>query len=703
MKEYSNTRSGVSPAYLRNLIAYYLYDSPKQPEVKGFLQKFPESYKLAEDIWSGNINTGKDPSLRIWQKYMNVDSSRLFNFSYLSSDCSYFGEIFCLWIKTLEDIHTSAYKSRKPLGTGDYDAILKKLEVFINASYFVPFMYQTGNWLPKFLRDTGLSMESAMLYRAMMHRQDPKIQKELQKEFYLSLLYSGDLETFLKYYWKSPKESSKEFPEVSVFNVMMLSKNSSLILKILQNESNLEYLTAGKEADIFTGFPVTKNLVRIRNAHLLYKTGNDEKNALLSLEKVLKDKQINEQEFLYARLIQSVIIEKNPDLSLKIAEDVQYKAQEKGYYLLEYYATLWRGWLLYRQKKYYPSLVEFVKAQNMARRHNFKKARYGNLLGLLLARQKLERNDYAIMKDLAVLSKEKLPDSYFYQLFEWIPESIPYDSWKELYLQYLWERKNYGELINFLLEDYRKPVLFSESQNPGSQLGLATTRYYCRLLGCPQTIPLPERDRKTEPVILHAKTPVFLFYQTSRNLHVFVFSGSQAKRHQLPLQNEVKSLFRQLLDEYSEGIFLLHPFTAITHLDFDGIQKEKFTFSLLYTEPQNIIAIRNSLTKLQNIPVCDYNRFYEKENTGYVIQEMTINESYPLLSRFHCDNSESIRLWDLQRFGKGNTALYLKKIPHRPTMQYLYYIAMMKNWYLIETERNTVRYFEPVTEIMNIQ
>ncbi|MCS7205567.1 MAG: hypothetical protein NZ853_07705 [Leptospiraceae bacterium] len=697
LKEYKNQKR-FSKEFLRNLIAYYYYDKPKQLEVKEFLRQFPEFYWIVEQLWEQNPKPSSNPALKVWEKYLSVLKTQEYDYKDLINDCHYFGEMFCSWLTSLQEIYTKYYKIKKPLSLEDYTQIYIVLEDFINKNYYIPFMYQTGKWLPDYLRSIGLNLEAALLIKNMMYRTDPNIQKQLRSDFYLSLLYAGDIESFIKKYWSDPKESSQQFPLVSIFNVMILSKNFSFLIKVLQNEQNIEFLKKQKGTDLWTGLPITEGLIRIRHAELYFWGTKNEKETLILLDKIQKNKSITELEKQYARLIQSrILYGSNINLAQKIAEDVQFKSQEKGFYLLEYYATLWNGWCLYKMQKYYQSTIEFVKAANIHKKHLSNKSQYGVLLGLLLSKRKFGITESEILETLEKIHQQYIPDPYFFSVMEWIPTDIHYDIWKDIYIDFLYEQKRYRELLNLIYKDYIKSIFFHDNQNPSSVLGMYSSYLYCKYLQCANVVsPIRFYQSESFPSFSNS-TPIVLFLQTTKYLHGFIIQNSKIIRKRIENKENKKNFVQMILNEKRPLIFILNPHVELTHKEFDT-NSDQHRFVLLYRNPDGISAIKSKLSFQQEQEICKQS---SKTKTGiFIYQNWFINENYPLLSKIQC-SQETIRLWDLQRFWQENQVFYYKEISHPKMLRMLYYISMIKNWYLIEQTDQEIITFEPIENFQN--
>lgn len=156
---------------------------------------------------------------------------------------------------------------------------------------------------------------------------------------------------------------------------------------------------------------------------------------------------------------------------------MQFKAQEKDFYLLEYYATIWNAWCLYKQGQYYPSSIEFTKALNIANRHFPKISKYSVLLGLLLTKKRFNITDLNLINELSISMRNLIPKQEYFYFIGWIPMDIPFDSWKDIYVEFLYTKKNYKSLFDYIISEYHKNYFLKIQKIPGVLLGYLQLRY----------------------------------------------------------------------------------------------------------------------------------------------------------------------------------------------------------------------------------
>ncbi|GIX40707.1 MAG: hypothetical protein KatS3mg129_0440 [Leptospiraceae bacterium] len=687
-----------SKTYFRNLISYYFYDQKNRSDILHFLQKEqPEFYWLAKQLWDleNQFKKTYNPAIKIWLEYFRLESVKEYDYSEIIKNCDYFGDIFCNWLKDLDFIYKTYYKNNKQLNFEDYYIILKRLEIYLTKSYYIPFMYQTGKWLPEFLRKIGLNLESAIILKNMFYRQNEEIQKKLSQELIYSIFLSGDPDYAIKIFINSGESEIKyQNSTYNIFNIISLSKNFDLTINILKDETNINYWNLEGTIDIWTKFPITKYLIKIRLVDLIYWKNKNHNEAIVLLERLIANKDLNELEKQYARLIQSrILYNTNIELAQRIAEDVQFKAQEKGFYLLEYYATIWNGWCLYKLNKYYPANIEFTKAYNISNRHFPQISKYSVYLGLLLTKRKFQVTDINQIKNLENIFNDYIPDSYFFSTIEWVPEDIHYDIWKDIYIEYLNQNKKYDELKKYILQNYIENWFFEQSKNPGSYTGLYTSALYCKYIKCNYNYEIIFNN--TTDINNIPKNNYILLYQTSKYYYAFI-NVNNINLLQFEKNSSGKSELIQKLKEYKNYTLYLNPHVDITHKELFSNSNNTLQFSLLYKN-HNLITqlLTESLNQAndRNINVINNNNC--KLNTvGEEIilsQKIKIKSDYPYLTKFFCNNGIYIRLWDLERFFPENKIVYFYDMGNEPELyQTLYYTAMQKNWLLIEIINNNI-------------
>lgn len=373
----------------------------------------------------------------------------------------------------------SAYAARRmldesPKTAADIQRLLILLELSLSDAGDIPFADRLLADLPDRLDAAGLSLEAAILARAIQ-RQRPI--KELEKKVPAYLLRAGDFHGALKTSESlDPMIYRNTRRAIQAMDWMILASDYRKALEI-----HSKYLAEARPIgdDAFSGFELSRSLLRTRSAVLLYLLG-DSKEALLSLDAQTKSKKFD-IDVGYARLLQAqLLFEENMDLSRQIAEDLTYRAQESSLYLLEYHATVLEGLTLQRQGKDYMAWINFVKARGIAASH-LKNPPTGALaLGQMLAGLKLTPGGSfkAFMAEI-LAAEDATAEHEAMQLLRFgMPARHRPLLWKKALLENLTARKLKGEIVEALQSFLERPSVHGASANPGGLTGLADVRLW---------------------------------------------------------------------------------------------------------------------------------------------------------------------------------------------------------------------------------
>ncbi|MCB1320917.1 MAG: hypothetical protein KDK34_11730, partial [Leptospiraceae bacterium] len=257
-----------------------------------------------------------------------------------------------------------------------------------------------------------------------------------------------------------------------------------------------EKFASANTDDYWSGFPLNAESIKLRGAMLMYLAG-DSRNAARALEH-LKDMEgtsiggASARYFARLRLAQ-ILLEENPELAHKIAEDVTYVAQAEGWYVLEYYATIIDGWADYFQKEYYKALINFIKARGILQGDNRQYAvTYAHQLGLLAVRNKMSpRGNYDALIKIVSDELEQHPyNRAIFTLRDWAPVSAGPEFFLSESIQNLHARGQHWDALNLLLKHARRQEFYFEpGRNPGGVRGFVTAVQWGRELNSFSYIP----------------------------------------------------------------------------------------------------------------------------------------------------------------------------------------------------------------------
>lgn len=688
-----------SKIYFRNLLSFYFFDEKQKPALLEFLKtKEPSFYWIAKQLWEEKNQNSYNPTIAIWQEYLNI--SKTISYPSLRKKCDYFGNYFCQWLEDMDFLYNEYYLNKRKLNSNDLEIILKRLRPYLTQNVFIPFMYRTAPWLPNFLNDIGLVVESSILLNAMISRESPQNQNLLRKEFVKSLVFSGNPEYAFKVIQNFQLEIEENY--FNSFNILLFSLNPDFIINNLE-KNFLKKIYKG-QIDLWTGFPISNNLIQIRIQEIKFWKNQNSDEVIYYLENLLKQNDLSELEKQYLRLIQSKILyNKNIDLAQKITEDVQFKSQAKDLYLLEYYATLWNGWCLYKQNQHYPANIEFTKAYNIANKHFPKISKYSTLLGLLLTKKKFGITDLSLIKELLLSFPNYLPEKELFYFIEWIPEDVPFDIWKELYIEFLNSTKNYKSLFEFIINEYNKDYYFKNSKNPGGIIGLYTTFLWKRRF---QNIQENYKFNYKNSNYINFinfinKNPIdyIFFLKTYKNSYIILFSNKSIilQKWENINENDIQKNIVEFLKNYSpkkELEIVLNPeFNLFFSYLINSLDLSRTRFSLVYLsditnkKPIQFFGYKN---EIENQQFCNLEDILNK-NFIILPKNYRIYPEYPFLVKFQCNENEFFRLWDMERFLSNNIAILVPNLINQEEFNMLLLVSTKKNWFLELTHPISIR------------
>lgn len=356
-----------------------------------------------------------------------------------------------------------------PETAADLQRILNHLELALSDAGDIPFADRLLLDLPDRLAEVGLPLEAAILARAIQ-RQRPIQALEKKVPFYL--LRAGDFHGALKTSEAlDPMLYRNTLRAIQAMNWMILASDYRRALEI-HSRHLAEARPDGK--DPFSGFALSRSLLRTRSAVLLYLLG-EAKEALRSLEAQTRNRKFDADSG-YARLIQAqLLFGENLNLAQQIAEDLTYRAQENSLYLLEYHATVLEGLALQQQGKDYQAWINFVKARGIAKSHLNQPPTGALALGQMLASLKLmPGNSFKTYMTEILAMEEATAEHEALQILRFgMPAQYRPLLWKQALLQNLAARRLKNDVVEALQSFLERPLIHPASANPGGLTGLA--------------------------------------------------------------------------------------------------------------------------------------------------------------------------------------------------------------------------------------
>jgi len=358
-----------------------------------------------------------------------------------------------------------------------------------------PFYLETAFHIPEQLYRMGFSLEAGILAGEMIRFRSTRRAYLLGSDIPFYLSTAGDFQTAAGI---AKRNSRFKLPGYKNYLIdwMLFGGDYDGAAKEI-SETEPEVLVAG----FYRGAtPYWMDLppaiaMQMKLALALHLAG-DSKKAIEALEILAESGEKNrhgEPIKYYARLrLSQILMEANPILAQKIAEDVSYIAQEKDWAYLEYHATILDGWAQYFKKGYFYAVVSFIKAGGIlpvAKRSAVDDTI--RLLGLLAAYNKMNprmNQNRLIHKIHSAIRKKPYNEAVSFIKY-WSPVHLKDIFLREAVLN-LNARGSSLKSLNYDLEFFRDhESYFQPGFNPGGIRGYTTTSFWSsEILSLPYSI-----------------------------------------------------------------------------------------------------------------------------------------------------------------------------------------------------------------------
>jgi len=380
---------------------------------------------------------------------------------------------------TLEKVERSLHLSPDAIRS-----VLRPLQPFLEQETLPPFAAEIAREYPSRLHAIGLSLEAALLANRI-GTVIPAVADELP--FYLN--GAGDSIHAVE---RAKGDLERLSPEMKNLMIDWLITaehyDEALALAGKLDPEGLLNRELLKRDDYWSKFRFSAATLQMKFAMAAILAGDRRKGMkILELFSNLNVKTKQGEPFqYYAKLrLAQMVARENPELAHKIAEEITYVAQEKGWYRLEYYATIIDGWANYFRDNTFYSIVNFVKAAGiLPKEERGEGIELCRLLGILAADNKMApyRNQHRLIRQLfAGLKQYPNHDAIFY-LREWFPvAAIPF--FLEQVTLNLEARGEGLEALNyFLYFEKLSETYYLSGDNPGGVRGLPASVQWSREL-----------------------------------------------------------------------------------------------------------------------------------------------------------------------------------------------------------------------------
>lgn len=387
----------------------------------------------------------------------------------------------CSWIRFAGRVDHTA--RRGVLEAHELSELLRSGRPFlIRRPVKVPFALESGGQVCAQLYSLGFPLEAAILAERISYHNPGRPARRLRAQVPFFLAGAADFESALRFSLNVHSADDERIWNVRLDWMIMAGRYPQALQYL--DRITPERMAAGRmhgQIDAWSGFPISPEGLRVQSAMLLYLSGDSAASsaALKRLGNIPGEiGGAPAKHFARLRLAQ-VLIEDNPELAHKIAEDIVYLAQEKSWDVLEYRATVLDGWAQYYRKKYYPALINFIKARGILKsNHRSFYMPYTHTLGLLAARMRMApRGNYRAL--MATIEKTLESQPYhpaLYTIRHWAPRKVDRAFFQELTVRHMRDRGQNLAAIDFLLRQARNDeAFFKPGNNPGGLRGLPTS------------------------------------------------------------------------------------------------------------------------------------------------------------------------------------------------------------------------------------
>ena len=350
-----------------------------------------------------------------------------------------------------------------------------------------PFYRLIAERLPDKLGALSLPLEAAILAERMTFRDSSAAAKRIRSMIPAYLSGAADFRSTLRYMGR--RITGARPAELRMYlDMLILSERYREAVEFISGRgpgSFFEERSAYESPDYWSGFSFTPDQLRLQLATLIYLAGDAKKGAraLEDFGEASGATGNGEPLRYFARLrLAQMLLGENPELAHKIAEDITYLAQAKGWEVLEYRATILDGWAMIQLKKYYPAIISFTKARGILTGKNRAfSSEYSRLLGLLAARNRMTpgRSQKSLVRTLYGILQKSPPNRSLFVLRQWLPVFANLDYFAREALDGLDSFEALSFLVEF--ERYRKEI-FPPGFNPGGLSGFATSLSWMREL-----------------------------------------------------------------------------------------------------------------------------------------------------------------------------------------------------------------------------
>ncbi|PJZ77791.1 tetratricopeptide repeat protein [Leptospira neocaledonica] len=237
--------------------------------------------------------------------------------------------------------------------------------------------------------------------------------------------------------------------------------------RALEYYLNLDFLHwSTKILHPFLGEPIPINSARDLVSVAVWKSKNSHK-AVDALQSVSTPKNLTEDDlFTKLRIIQ-ILSEDEPEVASKLAMDLSFLAQSKGWRRVEYSATLLHGFLQLKTNNLRKAIIEFTKAGGILKEDPSYKEEWIRLNGLFLSHKESSnlRGVKSFLDQALKISASGITDDKTFEIKNYLPPSFGSKSLENSAIDFYTRHGYTNDLLSFMIH-YEENSELQEDDSP---------------------------------------------------------------------------------------------------------------------------------------------------------------------------------------------------------------------------------------------
>lgn len=419
--------------------------------------------------------------------------------------------------------------------------------------------------------------------------------------------------------------------------------------------------------------PEAKDIIAL----IVWKTKGME-SAVSALRNIPNSEKVYEEEVWPRLRIAQIIMDSNPDLAVRITDEISYLAQSRGWKRLEYSSTILQGYNQILNQQFRKSTVEFTKSRGILSGSDSSYSsdwlRYSGLVFAHSASGQKSPVTNFIKESLNILKTDP-PNEDLLTIKHYKPATYNLIGFMRVSLEYLAETSNYKTMMELLLSYNSVTADLPGIYETGlfqiravhnrfkSLSGFQTHREvsfqdstYAHSREAEVDYLSSIREEITEKYETEVKNPFIVFLPWENNLNLFMMDPSRPKKSQwklVPVAG-IDSTSSQVKEELESFVASLkNPKTIQIYLNEEGLKAYEYlrsshpdqAFSLFYR-----FAVNQEYGKDQNLTTIIWS---SKTSSPYILStDRNSFEGTKIISK-----KNRLHIWDYKLSTKGDRLL----------------------------------------------